>query len=146
LGRDLSWSSIDGELCLVVAFEPFGEVVGEKVKAPPVPMPYANLTIVCSKLDSAVTWPVSHRVDFVHLWQAFRVRPLDVDEEIMVVWSSSDRTGSIERVFASFLPRINVMVYPKGSYANFNGPTWNERVRGETWALAMEPLASWRVK
>jgi hypothetical protein len=130
----------------VVAFQPFGEVVGEKVKAPPVRMPYANLTIVCSKLDSAVTWPVSHRVDFVHLWQAFRVRPLDADEEVIVAWSSSDRTRFIDRVLGSFLPRINVVVYPKGSYANFNDPTWNERVRGVARALAMQALASWHAK
>jgi hypothetical protein len=115
-------------------------------------MPYADLTVVFGNRSidrgHAVTWhwPVVHRADFLHLWQAFRVRPLGVDEEVIVVWAASDHTGFIERIFASFLPRINVMVCPKGSYTNF--PTWDERVRhGKAPDLTLlNPLAVWFAK
>jgi hypothetical protein len=70
------WSVIDGEPCRVTDFGTLGSLIDTngKVHAMDKAMPYASVTMECKKLGKNVTGYITHKMDFQHLWAAFKER------------------------------------------------------------------------
>jgi hypothetical protein len=122
--KDQDWGAVNGELCRVIDFVPLGSIKnGKKVQSPYVAMPYASITIECHKLPRKAKGFITHRLDFMHLWEAFRERGVKRDEEVLIVWSSKYR-NFIFRLFSRMLPKLHVMICPKGSYEKILDSRW----------------------
>ena len=80
--KDREWSAIDGEPCRVTDFATLGSFVdiNGKISSFNKMTPYACITFDSKKLGSNVRGYITHKVDFQHLWAAFKERQLNVFE------------------------------------------------------------------
>lgn len=117
LWKDSEWSVIDGELCRVNRFSPLGSIVDEdgQVNAMNKTTPYASITFECSKLGKNITGYITHKEDFQHLWAAFEERTVKEDEEVTIIWTKKHYKRGI-KLFARVMPKLWVMIKPKGAY------------------------------
>ena len=89
--KDSQWCTIDGELCRVIDFVPLGSIKDGKVLALKKWTPYASVTIECKKFPEKITGFVCHKMDFLHLWSAFKERGIKQNEEVLKEIASSDK-------------------------------------------------------
>lgn len=139
LGKDVSWQLIDGQFCRIRDFVPIELELVKKYH------PYAIITIECKKLpDSLAIWPVINKIDFKHLQEVFLKRKLKGDEEVLIVYSSK-YWGKLLKIFSVFLPKMHIMIYPKGYFEKFADINWWEKeVKGEAGFIKIKPIAEWK--
>jgi len=71
--EDSQWSIIDGEFCHVINFYPLvGYVEKGMVKAVDSRTPYGSITIECKKFRKRITGFITHKLDFLNLWNVFK--------------------------------------------------------------------------
>lgn len=128
LRKDREWSLIDSELCLITDFLPLmGSMVKDgKAISPVITEPYASITIECKKYHSKVTGFITHKMEFINLWSAFRERGINEEkEEVLIYWTTKHYKYKILKILSAFmlailgasnLPKIIVMICPKGTY------------------------------
>jgi hypothetical protein len=131
--KDKEWHLIDSELCLVTDFQPLkGSTVKDgKAISPVVSVPYAVIKIECKRTTEKITGFITHKEDFINLWAAFKERGINEEkEEVSLYWSTKHYTSNIGKVFSAvlpsgMLPKIFVMVSPRGTYESFpDGLKW----------------------
>jgi len=171
--KDDDWSAIDGEICRVLEFTPMSAAVRNgQVEASDHSTPYASVVFECRKIRGKATGFITHKVDFAMLWAAFNERtqvkgarvevqydangggPAFVEnsklakhgvapnEEVWLVWTKK-RYKSWAGMMDKFLPRLLVMVCPKGAYELANYPEVMPELGGEARFLAERPLVTW---
>ena len=111
--KDGEWSVIDGEPCRVIDFTPWGSVKDGKFVSPLKLMPYATIHIECKKLRKA-TGLITNKMDFMHLWAAFKERTIKQNEEVIIFWSKKNYKIKLLKFFPGFWPKLWVMVCQKG--------------------------------
>jgi hypothetical protein len=139
--KDKDWSTIDGEPCLVNYFNPLGSFVGANGKVDSVDKitPYAVIHIECKKLGKNIRGYISHKIDFMNLWKAFKDRELKVDEEVIIMWSKKHYKPRVS-LFSSFMPKLWVMIFRKGYYKMVTEPDKN---KGFDTLESMLPIKKW---
>jgi len=141
--KDSEWSVIDGELCRVTEFIPMALVQNGKVLALNLTEPYASVSLECKKVPYAIKGFICHKMDFKHLWAAFKERPLGQNEEVIIVWSMK-RLKSYAKIFPLLMPRLYVMVCPKGAFELMVDPSWKPELTGEARWNAERPIVRWK--
>lgn len=144
LGRDIPWNTIDGELCRVVRFTPFGKVENNKVVAVSGAAPYAFLTVECKKLKQNCSLWVTHKMDFKHLWEAFEKRGIKEKEEVLIFWSNRHYKYRFFKIFSAFLPKMWVMICPKNTYEIKTNSDFQPELTGEARFKATLPIVEWK--
>jgi hypothetical protein len=116
LGKQIAWETVEGECFRVKAFSKFASIRGCRVNQPLVPFLYALLTVECPKLPGEASILVSNRVDFKHLWELYEERKVGDDEEVLLFYNplGKKRLGKLGKMMKSFLPCLDILVYPKG--------------------------------
>ncbi|MBU0534046.1 MAG: hypothetical protein KJ887_04540 [Candidatus Omnitrophica bacterium] len=100
--RDSQWSVIDGEACRVTSFCPLlSSIKGGRVIAPKA-IPYASVTLECRKTPKKITGFISHKMDFLHLWLAFKERTIKQNEEVIIFWTKRHYEKHAKYLFLSF--------------------------------------------
>ena len=142
---DKDWSTIDGECCRVNYFRPLGSLVDSdgKVKSMDRTTPYASVNIECKKLGKNITGFITHKVDFKHLWAAFKDRKLKEDEEVIIIWSKKHYKRG-RGLFSDILPKLWVMVYRKGYYEAIADPSDKLKSKDFNTLESMLPIISWK--
>ena len=141
--KDSQWSAIDGELCRVVDFVPIASVKGGKILAIG-KTPYASVVLECKKLPTKIKGFIIHKVDFIHLWTAFKERTIKQDEEVIVVWSKKHSKNIIYKIFSTFMPKLWVMVCPKGAFELEINSSYRPELKGEARWNATKPIRDWK--
>lgn len=141
--KDSQWSMIDGELCRVIDFVPFGLIKDGKVLALNKTTPYASVTIECKKLPEKITGYICHKMDFMHLWLALKERGVKQDEELLIIWSKR-HYKNYAKIFSGFLPRLWVMICCKGSFELENDLNYKPELKGEARWNAAKPVVYWK--
>jgi hypothetical protein len=137
--KDNEWSQIDGEACRVTDFAPLGSVVDidSKVQAMDMTTPYASITMECRKLGKNITGYITHKIDFRHLWAAFKERTVRENEEVIIFWT----TKNYKRFIPSFgMPRLLVWVCPKGAFELITDKTYKPELSGTARFYATKPI------
>ena len=147
--KDSEWSAIDGEPCRVTSFDPLGSLVdiGGKVRAMDKTTPYASVAVECKKLGKNVTGYITHKEDFKHLWLAFRDRKVKDDEEVIICWTRERykvHSSVGKKLYSAFMPKLWVMVCPKGAYDLFVDSNCRPELWGEARWEAMKPITQWK--
>jgi hypothetical protein len=116
LGKQIAWETVEGECFRVKAFSESASIRGRRVNQPLVPFLYALLTVECPKLPGEASILVSNRVDFKHLWELYEERKVGDDEEVLLFYNplGKKRLGKLGKMMKSFLPCLDILVYPKG--------------------------------
>jgi len=141
--KDSQWSAIDGELCRVVDFFPIASVKGGKILAIG-KTPYASVVLECKKLPTKIKGFITHKVDFIHLWTAFKERTIKEDEEVIIIWSKKHYKNIIYKIFSTFMPKLWVMVCPKGAFELHTNSNFKPELTGKARWLASQPIAEWK--
>jgi hypothetical protein len=77
IGKDISWeqlatSNMSG-LLLATEFARFATVRAGEVKSPSVSLPYGTLSVRCLEMKSEFSLYVTHKLDFLNLWDAYEL-------------------------------------------------------------------------
>jgi hypothetical protein len=144
--KDSQWSVIDGEPCRVIDFVPMASIKEGKIFAIDKTKPYASVALECKKLPTTKNGFITHKVDFMHLWAAFKERGVKQDEEVLIFWSKKNYTNIIYEIFSAFMPRLWVMICKKGAYKLLANPDSRPELHGEARYLAERPIVDWKPK
>jgi len=143
LVKDSEWCAIDGELCKVIKFIPWGSIKNGKISVLNKATPYASVVIECKKLPVETTGFICHKMDFIHLWKAFKERGTQESEEVLIFWSKK-HYNKLYKIFAAFLPRLWVMICPKGAFESMTDPNYKPEIQGEARYKAEKPIVEWK--
>lgn len=142
--RDEDWRPLDGEICRVIAFRPMvGRVEGDKVKSSSRSLPYAAIEIESAALEEPTTGFITHKLDFRHLWEAFNVRGVSADEEVLVIWNKSHLQRGT-RWFARNMPGLVVWICRKPAYELINDPTFRPELSALERHRASRPVTEYK--
>ena len=76
--RDGDWAPLDGQVCRVTSLTPLGFTKR---------MPYASIALESPLLPKPTTGFVTHKLDFEHLSEAFRLKENEPDAEVLIIWT-----------------------------------------------------------
>jgi len=141
--KDSQWSATDGEVCRVIDFTPMASIKEGKIFATDKSTPYASVVLECKKLPPETKGFITHKVDFMHLWLAFKERGIGQDEEVLIFWTKK-HYRKIYKIFSAFLPRLWVMICPKGAFELQTNPDHRPELNGEARLKAMLPIIDWK--
>lgn len=143
IGKGLPWNVIERKLCRVIEFNPFGSIKNQKVRKPTNKLfPYASIKVECEQLSPKVLILITQRIDFIHLWESFNGEKKAQEVEVLIDWSSKHKS-ILGKIFSPFLPKLSIMVCPKGSFNKITSPDWKSRKDGEAAFKEIEPLVIW---
>lgn len=145
--KDSEWSVIDGEPCRVIDFVPLGSLVKDgKVIAADMTTPYASVTIECKKISQEITGFITHKMDFAHLWAAFKERDISDNEEVIIIWTTKHYKYKFLKFLPPVYPKMWVMICPKGALEIMVDSNWKPELTGETRWNAMKPIVEWKLE
>jgi len=104
--------------------------------------PYATVTMECKKLGKNIRGYITHKVDFRHLWAAFRDREVKENEEVIIIWTKKHYKRGV--LFSAFMPRLCVWVCPKGAFELLTDSDYKPELTGEARWNAMKPIIEWK--
>lgn len=142
--KDIEWSVIDGEPCRVIDFTPLASVKNGKVIAPNLTDPYASITLECKKMPNTIKGYVTHKMDFTHLWTAFRERGISDNEEVIIIWTTKHYKYKFLKLLSPAYPKMWVMICLKGALEIMVDSNWKPELTGEARRNAMKPIAEWK--
>lgn len=149
--KDEEWSLIDGEFCRAIDFVPMGGSVKDgKVIAMDMTTPYAFIHIECKKIPEKITGFITHKIDFVNLWNAFRERGVKESEEVLIMWSIRRYKSKIIKFLAQIkflcrmMPKVWVMICHKNAFERLTDNNYQPELQGEARAKAMLPIVDWK--
>jgi hypothetical protein len=96
----------------------------------------------CKKLGKNITGYITHKMDFQHLWAAFKERMVREDEEVIIFWTKKHYKRGV--FFSAFMPRLWVMVCPKGAFELMTNNTYKPELTGEARWNAMKSIIAWK--
>lgn len=141
--RDRDWSAIDGAACRVTAFTPMARMEDGQVVALDKTLPYASIVFECDRLSQEARGFIGHRLDFEHLWRAFEDRSVGDEEEVIVFWTKEQLKRPF-RLVSKFMPRLWVMVCPKGAFDLMTDSDFKPELTGQARWEALAPIAQWK--
>lgn len=141
--RDREWSIIDGEICRVTDFIPSDFIKDRKALALRKTLPYASVNLECKILPTKITGFICHKIDFMHLWMAFKERSIKQDEEVLIIWTKRNYKN-IYKFFTAFMPRIWVMICHKDAFELSVNQRYKPELSGEARWNANKPIIQWK--
>lgn len=143
LRKDSEWSMVDGEPCRIIDFTPFAKLENGQVVAQNKTEPYASIVFECAKLSQQTKGFITHKMDFQHLWKAFKERGVEPNEEVIIFWSKK-QLKSYAKILSIFMPRLWVMICPKGAFELMSNPNFRPKLGGEAGWKAQRPIVEWK--
>ena len=80
------------------------------------------------------------------MWLAFKERGIKHGEEVIIIWSRNHYTYKWLRLFSFLLPKLRVMICPKGAYELITDPECKPELTGEARAKASLPIMDLKSK
>ena len=150
LKKDSEWSVIDSEPCRIIEFTPLASVRNRKVVVTNKTEPYASVILECKKLPQQTKGFICHKMDFQHLWSAFKDRGVQQNEEVIIFYSKK-QLKNYAKIFSAFMPRLWVMICQKGAFELMaeevekrTDSNWKPKLSGEARWNAIKPIAEWK--
>jgi len=148
--KDQDWSVIDSDYCRVSKFSPMGSSVDENGNVHSIDntTPYASITLENEKLGKNITGYITHKEDFLHLWEAFKERKIADDEEVIIIWTREHykQKNLSKLINSAFLPKIWVMVCRRNSYDLWFNSDFKPELKGESRWEITKPIIEWKPK
>lgn len=140
LRKDSEWKIIEGLPCRVISFTALAAIKNKKILATSAFLPYASVTIECKEISKTITGFITHKVDFKHLWMAFKERGLSDNEEMMIVWTTKSYKFKFLKILSIFLPKLWVVIWPKGAFELETNPNYRPELQGVERFKAVMPI------
>lgn len=140
--KDIEWSVVDGELCKIIDFTPFGSITDGKVITSSKSKPYASIMIECKKFPRRTTGFITHKIDFTHLFKAFKEK--GEGDEVIIVWTVKHYKNFLYKLLSFMMPKLTVWVCQKGAYELMTNRNHRPELTGEARFLAERPIMEWK--
>ena len=119
LGKDISWDQARAIVCRATHLTPFASVQNQTVQSFNLSLPYGLLTVESPALSSPFIMPLTHRDEFLTLWEIFEGGNLAPGDEVLVAYLPN---RGVMRFLGGSLPRVRVRVAKEGQMsALFDG-------------------------
>lgn len=141
--KDSEWSIIDSKPCKVINFTPLASIENGKVIITNKTEPYASVTLKCKNIPQPMKGFICHKMDFQHLWAAFKERGVRQEEEVIIFWSKK-HLKSYAKIISAFMPRLWVTICQKGTFELMTNPNSRPELQGEARYLAEKPIIEWK--
>lgn len=141
LGRDISWDKVNGAILHVISFGPLARVVDGKVKRVVKEMPYASIKVRAIELSTPALLFVTHKIDFLNLWEVFKVRKVKANEEVNVIWTNRNYKKFTLLKFAQ--PKLVIWINHKGAWRLIHGLDKN-KLTGSAAYFAEAPIVEFK--
>ena len=139
------WTVIDGEFCKVIEFVQIGVFNNGKVTGIDKTTPYATIKLECKQIPSKIiTGLITHKLDFIHLYQAFKERGVAPNEEVIISWSVNHYKSWLYKAFSFMMPKLWVMICKNGAFELMTDPSSRPDLGGEARWLAEKPIIQWK--
>ena len=99
--------------------------------------------VECPALPREAKGFITHRTDFLHLWNAFNERGVRDDEEVIVVWTRQ-YPKTYARLMSKFMPRLCVMICPTQAFELMTDQDFKPEMTGTARWEAQRPLVEWK--
>ena len=143
--NDNEWRKIDGELCRVIEFVPMASVKNGNVKVLEKGAALASLHFFCSRFPKKeITGFVTHKLDFLHLWNAFKERRIKPEEEVLFLWTSKNYKNNLYKFLSPFMPKLWVMICQKGAFELITDRNYRPELQGEARFNAERSIVDWK--
>jgi hypothetical protein len=139
---DKDWNLVEGEACRVIEFTPMATIQNGTVVAINSSTPYASVILQCLRLPPNSRGFITHKLDFMHLWAAFRERGVADNEEVLI-FRIKKKLKFVARIFSATMPGLSVMVFPNGAYELLTDDNHKPELTGMARARLMTPVAEW---
>lgn len=144
LRQDREWQSIDSKLCKVVSFDPSEtSMENGRIVVADRATPYASLVLECED-GRRYKGFVTQKIDFANLWRAFRERGVSKNEEVIIAWSNTHYKYRWLKLFSVFLPKLRVMICPRGAFELMTDKNFKPELSGEVRWNAQKPIIEWK--
>ena len=137
--RDKEWDVFYKELCLVTDFCPLATIKNGKVITLGASTPYAAVDLKCRKFTGTIKGFITHKLDFMHLWHAFKDRTVKENEEVIIVWLKGYYKG-FANLFSFAMPKLEIMICKKDAYNLMTDQNFKPELQGEARFLAEKPI------
>lgn len=107
--------------------------------------PYASIDLECKKFPvTKITGFITHKLDFIHLWKAFKERGIKPNEEVIIGWSNRYYKNKLYKFLSFMMPKIWVMICHKGVFEIITNPNSRPELKGKAWAKTILPIIEWK--
>lgn len=137
--RDSDWRVLEGEIFRVIEFSPLARVEDGKVIDFSKVDPYASIKIKVPKVSQPITGFITHKIDFLHLWEVFKRRGVKNNEEVIASWVSRK-----PKFLSFFFPKLWIMLCAKDAFNLMTDNSFKTELTGEARWYAEKPIMEWR--
>lgn len=143
--KDREWSIIADEPCRVIDFIPWGFIKDGTISTLSKTTPYASVNLECKTFSKhKIAGLITHKIDFIHLWTAFKERTVKQNEEVIIFWSKRYYKLKLMKFLPGFWPKLRVMVCQKGAFELMTDPNYRPELEGEARFMAECPIVDWK--
>jgi len=107
-------------------------------------MPYASVTMECKKIPNKITGFITNKMDFMHLWAAFKERTVKQNEEVIILWSKKHYKLKLLKFFSGFWPKLWIMICQKNAFKLISDPNYKPELQGEARHKAEKSIIDWK--
>jgi hypothetical protein len=118
----------------VTQFTPMGFAKG---------VPLASIELESPSLPAPTTRFVTHKLDFQHLTEAFRLRDSEPNTEVLIIWTKQFLKRSAKLV-PPLMPRMWVMLCRVNAYELWIDQTYRPELQGLERHEAQRGIAEWK--
>jgi len=140
--KDRDWGVIDGDICRVTNFSPLCSFKDGKVVTRDKATPYASVEVEYKKLSAKRVGFICHKVDFIHLWTAFKEKRQD--QEVLVIWSRRHYKLWLYKLLSAFMPKMWILLCPEGAFELETDNAYKPELTGEARWKATAPIMEWK--
>ena len=138
--KDSDWDIVESQVCLVTELNLLATIKDGKVMPLDNATSYACVSLKCKKVAGNIKGYITHKLDFIHLWYAFKDRTVKENEEVIILWSKTHYNNFFVNLFSRFMPRLWVMICPKDAYNLLSDEKYKPELSGEARYLATKAI------
>lgn len=144
IGRDISFSDIDQEVLMITYFGQLSKIVDGKVVAHSKRLPYGYLKVKGTAFKGPAMLAITHKDDFIHVWQALEERGVRDHEEALVVWTNTNYRNKVFKLLSGSMPKLVVWICSEGAHRLMHDNGYRPELSGEARYKAQEPLVEFK--
>lgn len=116
--KDKDWTKYIGtRKCKVLNFTPMSATVkNNKVKTEDNTKPYGYIDLNCEGIEDKISGYITHKNDFLHFWNIYKVRGLRKNEELLI--TVERKRGRL----SPFFPKFKYFIHKKGYFKRVSNP------------------------
>jgi len=141
LGKEILWNILKEEICRITQFTSVARVEGDKIISLSKATPYALLKLESPKLPQEAIMPITHRLDFLSLWEIFKQRGVSETEEVIISYTAFFKKG-LKKLLNPIKPKLHFFIYPRGHLEE----AYDSSFKPQDVITWFKPIARWQPK